>query len=72
VRTAVVVVGALVLLAVLAVVRSAYDEGPTPEELRCHQLRAAANAVPQREDTVDDEVEYVRLAERADRACDRL
>ena len=50
------------VLVVLAVVRAAYDDGPTPEERRCQELRAAANAVASREDTVDDELEYLRRA----------
>ena len=59
------------LLVFLAFVRSAYDDGPTPEERRCEQLRAAADAVADREDTVDDEVEYLRRARIAEKACGR-
>jgi hypothetical protein len=59
----------LALLVVLAVVRAAYDEGPTPEQQRCQQLRAEAGAVAEREDTVDDELEYLRRARAADNAC---
>jgi hypothetical protein len=57
------------VLMVLAIVRSAYDEAPTPQERRCQQLRIAANEVPSREDTVEDELEYLRRAELAERAC---
>ncbi len=66
--TAVAVVAVLV---VLAVIRSAYDDGQTPAERRCQQLTAAADAVPDREDTVDDEVEYLRRAKAAEKACAR-
>ena len=59
---------ALALLVVLGVVRSAYD-APTPSQLRCERLQVRANAVPDREDTVADEVTYLRLAKAADRAC---
>ena len=59
----------LALLVVLAIVRAAYDEGPGPEDLRCQQLRAAANEVTAREDTVEDELEYLRRAEAAEKAC---
>lgn len=69
-RTWVIVVGSIALMVVLTVVRGAYEEGPTPQEQRCRDLRVAANAVPQREDTVDDELEYLRLTEKADRACE--
>jgi hypothetical protein len=72
VRTVLVVLGALALLFVFGVGRAAYDDGQTPEERRCSQLRAAANAVPSREDTVDDELEYLRLTEAADKTCSRL
>jgi hypothetical protein len=61
--------GTLALLVALSVVRSAFDDGPTPQELRCQQLQVAANAVTQREDTVDDELEYLRRARAAERAC---
>jgi hypothetical protein len=69
VRTLLVAVAALAVLVVLAIARSAYDDGPTPEQRRCDQLRAAANAVPEREDTVADEEEYHRLDAKAERAC---
>ncbi len=59
----------LALLVVLAIVRAAYDEGPSPEDLRCQQLRAAANEVTAREDTVEDELEYLRRADAAEKAC---
>ncbi len=68
-RTLLVAVAALAVLVVLAIARSAYDDGPTPEQRRCDQLRAAANAVPEREDTVADEVESHRLDAKAERAC---
>ena len=57
------------VLVVLALARAAYDEVPTPQERRCEQLRVAANAVPAREDTVDDELEYLRKAREAEQAC---
>ena len=60
------------VLVVLAVVRAAYDDGPTPEERRCQELRAAANAVAAREDTVDDELEYLAGCPRPpSEACGR-
>ena len=71
-RTVLSVVATLAVLVVLAVIRAAYDEGPTPEERRCDELRAAANAVPSREDTVADELEYLRRTEAAERACARV
>jgi hypothetical protein len=69
VRVVLTAVAVVAVLVVLAMVRSAYDDGPTPAERRCEQLRAAANAVPDREDTVDDEVEYLKLAKAAEKAC---
>ena len=69
VRTWVGAAAVVALLVVLGVVRAAYDDGPTPEEVRCQELRAAANAVAAREDTVDDELEYLRKARAAERAC---
>jgi hypothetical protein len=68
-RTVLVLLAAAVLLVFLAVVRGAYDDGPTPAERRCHELEASANAVADREDTVDDEVEYLRRAKAAEKAC---
>jgi hypothetical protein len=67
-----ILLGALALVAVLvvlAVVRAAYDDAPTQEERRCQELRVAADAVAAREDTVDDELEYLRRARAAERAC---
>jgi hypothetical protein len=69
VRTSLVAVAAAAILVVLAVVRAAYDDGPTPEQQRCQELRASANAVAAREDTVEDELEYLRRARAAERAC---
>jgi hypothetical protein len=57
------------VLMVLAIVRSAYDDPLTPQERRCQELRIAANEVPSREDTVADELEYLRLTRIADEAC---
>jgi hypothetical protein len=65
----VLVVAAIAVLVVLAVVRATYGDAPTPQRQRCEQARAAANAVPEREDTVDDEVEYRRLDARAEKIC---
>jgi hypothetical protein len=70
VRTWVAAAAVVAVLVVLAIVRAAYDDEPTPEQLRCQELRAAANAVTAREDTVDDELEYLRKARAADRACE--
>ena len=71
-RAWLVTLATIALLVVLGVVRSAYDDGPTPEERQCSEMRAAANAVPSREDTVDDELEYLRLAKAAEKACSRV
>ncbi len=68
-RVLLVAVAAVALLVVMAVVRAAYDDEPSPAELRCQQLKVAAQSVADREDTVDDEVEYLRRAEAAERAC---
>ena len=57
------------VLVVLAIVRAAFDDGPSADERRCQELRLAANAVTDREDTTDDEVEYLRRARVAERAC---
>jgi hypothetical protein len=57
------------VLVVLSIVQSAYDDPPTPHERRCQELRIAANEVPSREDTVADELEYLRLTRIADEAC---
>ena len=68
-RVLLVAVVAVAVLVVLAVVRAAYDDEPTPAELRCRQLKVAAQSVADREDTVDDEVEYLQKAEAAEKAC---
>ncbi len=68
-RVLVVALAAVAVLVVLAAARAAYDDAPTPAERRCHQLRVAAESVADREDTVDDEVEYLRKAEAAEKAC---
>ena len=68
-RLLLVAVAAVAVLIVMAVARSAYDDPPTPAERRCHELQVAAQSVPDREDTVDDEVEYLRRAEAAEKAC---
>ena len=62
-------VASVAVLVVLAVMRAAYDDEPSPAELRCRQLEVAAQSVAEREDTVDDEVEYLRRADAAERAC---
>jgi hypothetical protein len=67
-RTPLAGMAVVAVLVVLALVRAAYDE-PTREERRCQELRASANAVAAREDTVDDELEYLRRARAAERAC---
>jgi hypothetical protein len=69
VRVLLVVLAAVAVLVVMAVVRAAYDDEPTPAELRCQQLQVAAQSVPEQEDTVDDEVEYLRRVEAAEKAC---
>jgi hypothetical protein len=68
-RTVLLVVGVAAVLVVLGLARAAYDDGPTPAERRCEQAQVAANTVTDREDTVDDEVEYLHLAKVAERAC---
>jgi hypothetical protein len=68
-RTVLALAGVVALLVVLAFVRAAFDDGPTPEERRCQELRAAANEVASREDTVDDELEYLRRSRAAEKAC---
>jgi hypothetical protein len=68
-RTPLAGVAVVAVLVVLALVRGVYDDGPTREQRRCQELRASANAVAQREDTVDDELEYLRRARAAERAC---
>lgn len=60
------------VLVVLAVVRAAFDDGPSADQRRCQELRLAANAVTDREDTTDDEVEYLRRARAAEKACARV
>ncbi len=60
------------VLVVLAIVRAAFDDGPSADERRCQELRLAANAVTDREDTTDDEVEYLRRARAAEKACARV
>ncbi len=68
-RTLIVAVAVVAVLTVLAVMRAAYDDGPSPARSRCEAARASANAVAQREDTVDDEVEYLRRADAAEKIC---
>ena len=68
-RTLLAIAGVMAVLVVLAVVRAAFDDGPSADERRCQELRVAANAVPDREDSPDDEVEYLRRARVAERAC---
>ena len=68
-RTLLAIAGVMAVLVVLAVVRAAFDDGPSADERRCQELRVAANAVPDREDTTDDEVEYLRRARVAEKAC---
>ena len=60
------------VLVVLAIVRATFDDGPSADERRCQELRLAANAVTDREDTTDDEVEYLRRARAAEKACARV
>ena len=68
-RALLAIAAVLAVLVVLAVVRAAFDDGRSVEEQRCQDLRIAANAVTDREDTTDDEVEYLRRARAAERAC---
>lgn len=68
-RVLLVAVAAVAVLIVMAVVRAAYDDEPSRAELRCQQLSVAAQSVAEREDTVDDEVEYLRRADAAEQAC---
>jgi hypothetical protein len=65
-------VAVIAVLVVLAVVRAAFDDGPSADQRRCQELRLAANAVTDREDTTDDEVEYLRRARAAEKACARV
>jgi sensor c-di-GMP phosphodiesterase-like protein len=69
VRALLAIAAVLAVLVVLAVIRAAFDDGRSVEEQRCHDLRIAANAVTDREDTTDDEVEYLRRARAAEKAC---
>lgn len=62
-----VLVALLFVVALVVVSRSFADIGPRQDP--CDEARASANAVPQREDTVEDEVEYRRLDARADEIC---
>ena len=71
-RVLLAVAALLAVLVVLAVVRAAFDDGQSAEERRCQELRVAANAVTQREDTTDDEVEHLRRAAAAEKACARV
>ena len=71
-RVVLVAVAAIAVLVVMALTRAAYDDAPTPAERRCHELRVAAESVAEREDTVDDEVEYVQRAAAAEKACARV
>ena len=68
-RALLAIAAVLAVLVVLAVVRATFDDGPSAEERRCQELRLAANAVTDREDTTDDEVEYLRRARAAEKAC---
>ena len=71
-RALLVACAVVAVLVVMAVVRSAFDDGLTPAEQRCQDLEVAAQSVADREDTVDDEVEYLRRAEIAEKACDAV
>lgn len=73
-RVTVFVACLVALLFVIAVVSFAHalsDPGPQRED-PCDAARASANAVTQREDTTDDEVEYLRRAQAAERVCAEL
>ena len=67
-RALLAVAAVVAVLVVLAVVRAAFDDGPSPEERRCQQL-APGQRGARREDTVDDEVEYLAPSRRAEKAC---
>ena len=68
-RALLAIAGVVSVLVVLAVIRAAFEDGPSADELRCEELRVAANAVTDREDTTNDEVEYLRRARAAEKAC---
>ena len=68
-RALLAIAAVLAVVVVLAVIRTAFDDGLSVEEQRCQDLRVAANAVTDREDTTDDEVEYLRRARAAEKAC---
>jgi hypothetical protein len=63
------VVVLLVVVALLIFAGSLQDDPLSPQDKRCQELRTSANAVADREDTTADELEYLRRAEAADRAC---
>ncbi len=59
----------LVGVALLIFAGSLRDDPLSPHDRRCQELRVSANAVTDREDTTADELEYLKRAEAADRAC---
>jgi hypothetical protein len=70
-RVTVFVACLVTLLFVVGVVffaRALSDPGPQQED-SCEAARISANAVTQREDTTEDEVEYLSRTETADRIC---
>jgi hypothetical protein len=56
-------------VALLGFAGSLQDDPLSPRDQRCQELRLAANEVTDREDTTADEVEYLKRADAADRAC---
>jgi hypothetical protein len=63
------VVMLLVGVALLIFAGSLQDDPLSPHDQRCQELRVSANSVTDREDTTADELEYLKRAEAADRAC---
>ena len=63
------VVMLFVAVALLIFAASLQDDPLSTHDQRCQELRVSANAVTDREDTTADEVEYLKRAEAADRAC---
>ncbi len=58
----------LFVIAAVSFTHSLSETGPR-QQSPCQAARVAANSVPDREDTVDDEVEYRRLDALAEKIC---
>jgi len=58
----------LFVIGVISFASALSDPGSQPED-PCDAARISANAVTQREDTTEDEVEYLRRTKAADRIC---